>query len=95
MKSVNLRLNMRLNGRVHSNAFVCLSEYLVNLITVIPILKRPSIFMNVPMWEHHTFDRFLHVAKFTTLTQLSLLILCKLSFPVVDLNISSPHFIEI
>jgi hypothetical protein len=34
--------------------------------------------------------RFLDVAKFTTLTPLSLLILCKLSFPIVGLKMSSP-----
>jgi hypothetical protein len=34
-------------------------------------------------------DRFLDVAKFTTLTPLSLLISCKLSFPVTGLKMSS------
>jgi hypothetical protein len=33
--------------------------------------------------------KFLDVAKFTTLTTLSLLILCELSFPIVSLKISS------
>jgi hypothetical protein len=36
-----------------------------------------------------TFDRFLDVAKFTTLTPLSLLIFCELSFPIVGLKMSS------
>jgi hypothetical protein len=44
--------------------------------------------MNVTMWGHCTFDRFLDVVMFTTQTPLSLLILCKLSFPVVGLKIS-------
>jgi hypothetical protein len=34
--------------------------------------------------------KFLDVAKFTTLTPLSLLISCEVSFPIVDLKISSP-----
>jgi hypothetical protein len=40
--------------------------------------------------EHRGFDnKFLDVAKFTTLTPLSLLISCELSFPIVGLkNIS-------
>jgi hypothetical protein len=33
--------------------------------------------------------KFLDVVKFTTLTSLSLLILCKLSIPVVGLKLSS------
>jgi hypothetical protein len=45
--------------------------------------------MNVTMWENYISDRFLDVAKFTTLTPLSLLILCKLSFPIVGLKMSS------
>jgi hypothetical protein len=41
------------------------------------------------MGEHCTFDRFLDVAKFTTVTKLSLLISSNLSFPIVGLKISS------
>jgi hypothetical protein len=40
-----------------------------------PIWRRPSIFMDVAMWEHRILTmRFLDVAKFTNLTPLSLLI---------------------
>jgi hypothetical protein len=41
------------------------------------------------MREHCTFDSFLDVAKFTNLTPLSLLISCRLSFPIVGLKMSS------
>jgi hypothetical protein len=45
--------------------------------------------MNVAMGEHRTFDNeILDVAKFTTLTPLSLLISCKLSFPIIGLKMS-------
>jgi hypothetical protein len=42
--------------------------------------------------------KFLDVAKFTTLTPLSLLISCELSFPIVGLKISEgktqpPHYV--
>jgi hypothetical protein len=42
--------------------------------------------MNVMMCECCTFDIFLDVAKFTTQTPFSLIILCELSFPVVGLK---------
>jgi hypothetical protein len=46
--------------------------------------------MNVAMWEHSTSDnQILNVVKFTTLTPLSFLISCKLSFPIVGLKMSS------
>jgi hypothetical protein len=38
---------------------------------------------------------FLDVAKFTTLTPLSLLIACKLSFPIVSLKMSSFAYFDI
>jgi hypothetical protein len=47
------------------------------------------IFMNAAMWEHCNLTMSLDVAKFTTLTPLSLLISCKLSFPIVGLKMSS------
>jgi hypothetical protein len=31
-------------------------QNMVNLIVSFPIWRRPSIFMDVAMWEHHTFD---------------------------------------
>jgi hypothetical protein len=51
------------------------------------------------LWTHYpqvramrkasvTFDRFLDVSEFTTLTSLSLLISCKLSIPIVGLKLS-------
>jgi len=45
--------------------------------------------MNVEIWECCTLDRCFNVAKFITLTPLSLLISCKISFFIVDLKISS------
>jgi hypothetical protein len=46
--------------------------------------------MNVTVWEHCTFDsQILDVAEFTAITPLSLLISCKLSFPIVGLEMSS------
>jgi hypothetical protein len=38
------------------------------------------------MWEYYILDIFLDVTKFTILTPLSLLILCKLSFQIVGLK---------
>jgi hypothetical protein len=61
---------------------------MVNPIGVFPSDVKAN-FINVTMWEHCTFDRFLEAAMFTTLTPLSLLILCKLSFPIVGLKMSS------
>jgi hypothetical protein len=47
--------------------------------------------LNVTMWEHcWFFDSFFSVVKFSTLTLLSLLILCKLSFQIVGLTSSLP-----
>jgi hypothetical protein len=63
---------------------------MVNPIVGVPIWRCPSKFMNVAMWEHLPLAmRFLDVAKFTTLTPLSLLISCKLSFQIVGLKMSS------
>jgi hypothetical protein len=31
-------------------------QNMVNLIVGFPIWRRPSIFMDVAMWEHRTFD---------------------------------------
>jgi hypothetical protein len=46
--------------------------------------------MDVAMWEHVLLTlMFLGVAKFTNPTPLSLLISCKLSFPIVGLKMSS------
>jgi hypothetical protein len=63
---------------------------MVNLIVGVPIWRCPSIFMNVAMWEHCTFDNeTLDMAKFTTLIPLSLIVSCKRPFPIVTLEISS------
>jgi hypothetical protein len=63
---------------------------MVNLIVGFPIGRRPSIFIDVAMWNIVLLTlRFLDVAKFTNLTPLSLLISCKLSFPIVGLKMSS------
>jgi hypothetical protein len=46
--------------------------------------------MNVGMWEHCAFDNEnFRCGKCNTSTPLSLLISCKLSFPVVGLKMSS------
>jgi hypothetical protein len=42
----------------------------VNLIASLSIRRCPSKFINVTMWEHFTFGRFLDVPKFTTLAPL-------------------------
>jgi hypothetical protein len=49
------------------------------------------MFMNVVMWDFILTRRFLDVAELTTLTLLSLLISCELSFPVVGLKMSFLH----
>jgi hypothetical protein len=65
-------------------------QIMANLIVGFPIWGCPSVFMNVAMREHCIFDsEIFDVAKFTTLTPLSLLILCILSFPIVSLQFSS------
>jgi hypothetical protein len=64
-------------------------QNMVNLIGVFPSGDVKAKFMNVTMWEHCIFDRFLDAANFSTLTPLSLLISCKLSFPIVGLKMSS------
>jgi hypothetical protein len=62
----------------------------VNLIVSLAILQCPGKFMNVTIWKHCTLTFvFLDVAKFTTLTPLSLITLCKLWFPVVGLKMFS------
>jgi hypothetical protein len=43
-------------------------------------LETSSIFVNVAMWEHYTFDCDFDAEKFTTLMPLLLLIVCKISF---------------
>jgi hypothetical protein len=67
-------------------------QNMVSLTVGVPIWRRPSIFMNVAMWKNCTFDNdILDVAKFTTLSPLSLLISCKLPFQIVGLKMSSLH----
>jgi hypothetical protein len=83
-----------IENQVHSNAFACLPQYGQSDYGF-PIRRHPSIFIDVAMWEHRTFDslRFLDVAKCTNLAPLPLLISCKLSFPIVGLKIPSlPYF---
>jgi hypothetical protein len=62
-------------------------ENMVNLIASLSIRRCPSKFMNVTMWKHRTSRRYLDMTKVST--PLSLLILCKLSFPIVGLKMSS------
>jgi hypothetical protein len=62
----------------------------ISLAVCFPITRSPSVFMNVMMWEHSTLNnKIFVVAKFSTLTTLSLLLSCKLSFLTVGLKISS------
>jgi hypothetical protein len=58
-------------------------QNMVNLIVSLSIRRHRGKFIVL------LTDRFLDVAKFITLTPLSLLISCKLSFPVVGLKMSS------
>jgi hypothetical protein len=52
--------------------------------------RGPGVFMNVLVREHLALkNQIFDVAKFTVLTTLSLLSLCRLSFPVVGLKIFS------
>jgi hypothetical protein len=75
--------------QVHSNAVAYLPEY-GQSDCGLSIWRHPSIFMDVVMWEHRTFaSEVFRYGKFTNLTPLSLLIHCKLSFPIVSLKISS------
>jgi hypothetical protein len=64
-------------------------QNMVNLVVRSPIRRCPSNIMNVTMWEHLLTVRFLDVAKLTSLTPLSLLVVCRLSFPIVGLKMSS------
>jgi hypothetical protein len=70
-------------------------QYVINLIVSLPTRRGPRVLMKVSVRKHFNLEtRFLDVAKFTTLTLLSLLSLCKLSFPAVGLKISSlPNFL--
>jgi len=53
----------------------------INLVACFPNKRNPSVFMNAEMREDRTLDSYMfEVSKFTTLTPLSLLISCKLSF---------------
>jgi hypothetical protein len=47
------------------------------------------------MWEQYTLTQVLDVAKFTNPTPLSLLILCKLSFPIVGLKMTLRSIIQL
>jgi hypothetical protein len=62
----------------------------INLVVHLSIRRGPGVFMDAAVREIVLLTtKFLDVAKFTTLTPLSLLILCELPFPVVALKISS------
>jgi hypothetical protein len=79
-----------LNDRTSSTLECCLlsTKNIVNL-TAFPSDVQESLRMlqcgNIVLWTL----RFLELAKFTTLTPLSLLISCKVSFPIVGLKMSS------
>jgi hypothetical protein len=64
---------------------------MVNLITGFPIWRYPIIFMDVVMWQHHTFGCkiFRHGEIYYSISTLSLLTSCKLSFQIVGLKMFS------
>jgi hypothetical protein len=65
-------------------------QNMINLVVHLSIRRCSSEVMDVTLWEHCTLTiRFLDMAKFTTLTPLSLLISCKLLFLTVGLKMSS------
>jgi hypothetical protein len=64
-------------------------QNVINLVKRLSVSRGLGVFTNAVMRERGAFDKFLDVAKFTTLTPLSLLIWCELSFPIVSLKISS------
>jgi hypothetical protein len=64
-------------------------QNIVNLVVNLFIRRCLNKVMNVMVREHCTLDRFLIVAKFTTLNPLSLLISCKPSFPNIGYKMSS------
>jgi hypothetical protein len=87
MVSQSAALNDR--NQVYLNAFIYLQN-MAKLTVGFPTWRHPNKFINVALWEQCTLTmRFLDVAKCTTPTALSLIILCKPSFPVVGLKISS------
>jgi len=60
------------------------------LVECFSVKRSPSVFTTVAISEHCTLDNHIFdAAKFTILTPLSLLISCKLSFPIVDVKIYS------
>jgi hypothetical protein len=62
-------------------------QNVIDLVVTLSIRRGPGIFMNAVMGKMVLMTtKFLDVAKFTTLTPLSLLILCELSFPIVGLT---------
>jgi len=65
-------------------------HYFINLVVSLPIRRGPGVLMNVSVWEHLALNnQFFDVAKFTILKPLSLLSRCRLSLPVVGLEIFS------
>jgi hypothetical protein len=85
--SLSLTLPPPDSGRYH-NLLPWMIEHQIHLIMGFPIWRCPSICMNVAVREHHFFltVKFLDVAVFIILTQLSLQISCRLSFPIVSLK---------
>jgi hypothetical protein len=69
-------------------AFSYLSKY--GQYDFVSMTRCPSKFIDVVMWEHLLLgSQIFGRGKFATLTPLSLLILCKIAFPVVGLEIFS------
>jgi hypothetical protein len=65
-------------------------QNIVNLIASLSIRKYPGKFMNVMMWEHCILDNYIFGCGTVYYSKsLSLLILCKLSFPIISSKISS------
>ena len=62
----------------------------INLVASLPVRRGPGVLMNVSVREHRAINNYIFdVTKFTSLTPLSLLSWCRLSFLIVGLKIFS------
>jgi hypothetical protein len=69
------------------------NQYVVSLVVILSIRRCIGVIMNVSVQEHRALNKLVFDAvKFTILTSLSLLSLCRPSFPTVGLRISSEYF---
>jgi hypothetical protein len=80
------QLIQRIGHLIYLNVVFCLLRHDLSMSEII---RSPSVFMSDEVWECCVLDRFLEVAKFITLTPLSLLASCRLSLPIIGLKMSS------